>query len=146
MALMKASISAVFFVVFVLTIFYLAFHDEDAASHVPALIIVFGTIFATSVGRPKPVGITGSRTRKDVHLPALIENLMMGHWIVLICGGVLTAMLQSHILWALAISVFLLMTEYASRSYHKESPEEWEIAFHNEVDGYSSCDGDGDGD
>ena len=126
--------------------FVAALNDDQPFGSVSFLLIFFGALLAAQISRPKPVGIDDGRTRRDIVLPAYVENLMFGRWMVLVCGVALTAATKSPILWGFTIAAFVLMTEYASRKYQREDPVAWEIAFHNDVDGYESGDGDGGGD
>ncbi|MEJ6404659.1 hypothetical protein [Yoonia sp. 2307UL14-13] len=133
-------------IAFLSLFFIAALNDDDPVGSTLFLVIVFGAIFATSVKAPKPQGIDDSRTHRDIRLPSYVENAMTGRWFVLILGGLLTAVTKSALLWGLTVAGFILLTDYASRKYYHENPVEWEIAFHNDVDGYHNGDGDGDGD
>ena len=137
---------AVVFWIFV-AFFLFALINERRWELVPYLVIVFSAIAICRIGRPKPVGFSGGRTRRSLKLPNYVHDVMIARWFILVILGLTGGVLKAPIFLAIGIAGFIGITEFASRRYHKENPVEWEIAFHNEVDGYyGGDDGDGDGD
>ena len=142
----KKALNAVFMIAIFVMFLVAIWKEEDALQIFIAVAIVILTLAACSIGKPSPQGISDRRTRKSLDMPSYVVDLMMMRWAVLILFGLIAAGFESHIIWSIGIAGFLVVTEYASRQYHREDPVGWEIAFHNEVDGYSNSDGDGDGD
>lgn len=85
------------------------------------------------------------KTRKDVVVPAWVENAMHGRWGILILAGIIGGISQLWWIWALGVLSFLAVGHFTYKSYHKEDPVSAEIVFNNETDGFNSGDGDGDG-
>ena len=143
---MKKVLNAVFMITIFVVFLDALRKEEDALQIIIPLAIVLLTVAACQIGKPRPQGINDGRTRKSLDMPSYVVDLMVIRWGVFILSGLVAAGFESHIIWSIGIAGFLLVTEYASRQYHREDPVGWEIAFHNEVDGYSNADGDGDGD
>ncbi|WP_170790114.1 hypothetical protein [Ruegeria lacuscaerulensis] len=89
---------------------------------------------------------TSGLARRDIQLPAWVENAMILRWFAIGLGVIFYWITES--LWApaIGIAVFAGIGHLVYQIYKKEDPVSAEIAFHNDTDGYHSGDADGDGD